>query len=89
MSQVDRHALLARVDADEVRRLVGATRLELQVVLAHVVAVVRPLDLDDPRAQVREEPRAVGTGEHAREIEDQEIGQRAGGVAHAAEYSAD
>ncbi len=54
----------------------------------HLVALDRPLDLDHARAQVREQARAVGAGQHAGEIEDQQVGQRAGRVAHAAEYSA-
>src|SRR5216683_1300174 len=82
VAQVDRHALLARVDADEVGGLVGAPRLDLEVVLAHVVAVAGPLDLDDPRAQVREQAGAVGAGQDAGEIEDHEVGEGPGGVAH-------
>ena len=45
------------------------------MVAPHVVALAGPLDLDHARAQVGEQPRAVGAGEHAGEIEDDQIGQ--------------
>jgi hypothetical protein len=71
-----------------------SARPELEVVLAHVVALARPLDLDHPRAQIGEQAGAVGAGEDAGEIEDYQIGQgqigrgkvgeRVGSVAHRA-----
>ncbi len=84
VAQVHRDAFLAHVDADEVGGLVGAARLDLEVVLPHVVALARPLDLDHARAQVGEQARAVGAGEHAGEIEDDQIREWAGDVAHRA-----
>jgi hypothetical protein len=71
---------LACVDADEVRALVGASVLELDVAAARVVALARALDLDDARAEVGEEARCPGAGEHPREVEDGEAGQ--GRVGH-------
>ncbi|OGK92357.1 MAG: hypothetical protein A2W08_00525 [Candidatus Rokubacteria bacterium RBG_16_73_20] len=62
--QVERDALLARVDADEVGGLVGAVRLELHEAAAHLVALARALDLDDARAEVGEQARAVRAREH-------------------------
>ena len=66
----------------------SAPGLELEMVLPHVVALAGPLDLDHARAEVGEQPRAVGAGEHAGEIEDDEIGQgqvgERAGLAHRA-----
>ena len=45
---------------------------------ARVVAAAGPLDLDDRRAEVGEELRAPRPREHAGEVEDGEVGERAG-----------
>src|SRR5207245_1956330 len=74
-AKIEPETLLADVDAGEVRALIVPAWLELQVPLAHVIAAGRPLDLDDARAEVGEEPCAVRSGEHAREVEDDEAGE--------------
>src|SRR5262249_59682881 len=85
--EIDGHALLAVCDAREVAALIGAARLELLHVDARLVARAGPLHLDDARAHVGEESRAVGTGEHASEIHDEQAIQRERIVAHLREYS--
>ena len=75
-AQVDRHALLAGVDAREVGRLVLAPGLDLVRVAPHLVALDGALDLDHAGAQVREQARAVGTGQHSGEVDDHETVQR-------------
>jgi hypothetical protein len=82
--EIEPHALLADIDPREIRALIVAARVELEVALAHVVAAPRTLDLDHAGAEVGEEARAVGPGEHAREVEDEEIGKRSGRVGHRA-----
>ncbi len=81
-SEVEPEAFLPDVDPGEVAALVVAPRLELEVSLAHVVAAARALDLDDARAEIGEEARAVRTGEDAREIEDHEVREGCDGVGH-------
>jgi hypothetical protein len=76
-AQVDRHALLARVDAREVGGLVLAPGLDLVRVAPHLVALDRSLDLDHARPQVGEQARAVGAGQDAGEVDDHEAVQRA------------
>src|SRR5262252_2475916 len=85
--EIDGHTLLARVDAREVAALIGAARLELLHVDARLVARAGPLHLDDARAHVGEESRAVGAGEHAGEIHDEQAVQRERIVAHLQKYS--
>src|SRR6266446_4060761 len=79
--EIERHAALAHVDAHEVRRLILAPGLELDVAAARVVALA-PLDLDDVGAEVGEQARAVRAREHAREVEDPEAGERSGRIGH-------
>src|SRR2546428_371389 len=81
-AKIEPETLLADVDAGEVRALIVPAGLELQVPLAHVIAAGRPLDLDDARAEVGEEPCAVRSGEHAREVEDDEAGEGSSLVTH-------
>ena len=52
MREVDPHAQLARVAADEVRALVVSACFELEKRAAHLVALAGQFDLDDPRAEV-------------------------------------
>jgi hypothetical protein len=68
--EVERHALLAPVDGEEVRALAAVGAEEGRPHAAHRVAPGRLLDLDHLRAQVGEQHRAVRPGEHAREVED-------------------
>jgi hypothetical protein len=75
LAQIERDALLARVHAHEVRALIVAALLELMRRAAHVVAAARLLDLDDARAEIGEEARAVRAGEDAREVENDEARQ--------------
>jgi len=74
--EVERQARLARVDPDEVRALIGAAGFDLGVAAPGVVALARALDLDHARAEIREQARAVGAGQHAREIENGETGEK-------------
>src|SRR5207247_1767662 len=55
------------VHRQEVRRLAARIR---RPPCPRLVAVARALDLDDVRAQVSEQHRAVRAGQHAREVED-------------------
>ncbi len=52
------------------RAAARAAGLELVRTPAHLVSLSRPLDLDDASPQVREEAGAVGAGEHAGQVED-------------------
>ena len=80
--QVEREAALAGVELAEV----GALAVAQRRALAHVVAFGR-LDLQDLGAHVGAQPRAVGAGQHDREVEHPEAGERvaargAGGRRH-------
>lgn len=81
--EVEREAALAAVRREEVRRLgrkpVAAFRRrsrEGRAPRARVVAAARMLDLDDVRAEVREEHRRVRAGQHAAQVEHAHAGQR-------------
>src|SRR4029453_14701349 len=87
MREVQRHALLAHVHPRVVRALVVAPFLQLQMRPAHLVALARPLDLEDARAEVGEKARTVRPGEDAREVEDDEAIEEAGRGGHAPQYS--
>lgn len=78
MREVDGDALLAGVEANEIAALVGAALLQLQVERARVVAMHRALDLNDARAKICHEARAVRPGEHAREVQYREVSQHGG-----------
>jgi hypothetical protein len=69
MRQIDGHALLARVDPDEIRGLVIAVVLELKVPAAHLVAFAGTLDLDHAGAEIREQACAIRPGQHTREVQ--------------------
>src|SRR5216110_3204115 len=79
--EIERHAALAHVDAHEVRRLVLAPGLELDVAAAGVVALA-PLDLEDVGAEVGEQARAVRARQNAGEVEHGDAGQWAVGSDH-------
>ena len=81
MLEVEGHAFLVPVDAEEVRALavhVGAPGartwragvMKRRAPGARVVALARLLDFDDPRAHVGEQHRAIRTGQHAGEVEN-------------------
>jgi len=72
-TEIEADALLAHVDPREVRALIVAARVELEMALAHVVAAALALDLDHARAEIGQETRAIRPGEHAGEVEDDEI----------------
>ena len=74
--EVEADALFARIAAHEVGALVLAVCLELMRSTAHLVAASGLLDLDDARAEIGEEARAIRPREHAREVEDDEAGQQ-------------
>ena len=74
--EVERAAALAAVD----RQVVGGLAArEGRAPGARLVAALGPLDLDDVRAEVGEHHRAVGAGEHAREV-GHRARRRAGGA---------
>src|SRR5262249_6923658 len=64
------------IDAREVGALVVAVSLELQVVVAHLVAAARTLDLDHARAEVAEQARAVGSRQDPCQVQDGDGDQR-------------
>ena len=71
--EVERHALLVPVDAQEVSALAVDERRSPR---ARVVAAARMLDLDDPRAHVGEQHRAVRARQHARQVQHRHAGER-------------
>ena len=74
--EIDADALLPGVHAREVRALIVPPRLDLVRAAAHLVALARTLHLDDARAEIGEQPRAVRAGEDAGEIEDDQAVER-------------
>ena len=68
--EIQRHAFLACVHAGEVGALVVSAGLDLMRARRMVVALDRALDLDDARAEVRQQAGAVGAGEDAGQVED-------------------
>jgi hypothetical protein len=70
--EVERDRFLAPVDRGEIGRFSVFER----AVLARVVALLRRLDLDHPRAQLGHQHRAIGTREDAGEIDDGDAGKR-------------
>ena len=72
--EVERQAALVAVDAEEIDAFVVDARIKP----SGLVAGLRPLDLDHIRAQGSEQPGAVGTGQHVRDIEDADALQRSG-----------
>ena len=82
LREIDGDRLLAPVGAGEVRRLgrlLAARILQpRRAERARVVPLLRTLDLDHLRAEVGEVLPGPRRGEHAREIEDADVGQRTG-----------
>jgi hypothetical protein len=73
LREVECAASLASVDGEVIGRLpAGKGRAPR----AGFVAALGTLDLDDVRAQVGENHRAVGTGEHARQVGDPDTRER-------------
>jgi hypothetical protein len=70
--QVEGDRLLAAVDRCEIGRFAAFER----AVLARVVTGLRHLDLDDPRAKLGQQQRAIRPGENARQIDDGDAGKR-------------
>ena len=77
--QVERDALFVPVDAQEVGALSADERRPPG---AGVVPLPRLLDLDDARAHVGEQHRAVRPGQHAREVDDDGPGERPFRIGH-------
>ena len=71
--EVERDALLAPVHRHEI----GGLAVDEGAVAAGVVAAARRLDLQHAGAKVGQDHRAIGTGEDAREIENDDAGKRA------------
>ena len=67
MLEIERDALLVAVDAEEVRALALEKRRSPG---ARVVAFARLFDLDDARAHVGEQHRAIRARQHARQVQD-------------------
>src|SRR5262249_50573366 len=82
IGEIQGHAFLACVHAGEIRALVISPGLDLMRGPALIVALDRPLDLDDAGAEVRQQARAVGAREHAGQIEDGYAKKRQVGVTH-------
>jgi hypothetical protein len=70
--EIDRHALLVAIDAEEVR----APAADERAPGSRIVAVPRILDLDHLGTHVAQQHGAEGTGEHAGEVDDLEAAQR-------------
>ncbi len=70
--QVERDRLFPVVERREVERLPADERADR----ACVVARRRALDLDHARPQVREQQRAERAGQHARQVDDGDAGER-------------
>ena len=70
--QIDGDALLVAVDAEKIRAPAADERRPL----ARIVAVPGILDLDHLGAHVAEQHRAQRPGQHTREVEDAQPGQR-------------
>ena len=75
LGEVERAAALAAVDRQVVGRLPAR---EGRPPGARLVAALGALDLDHVRAEVGEHHRAVGPGEHAREVGHPHAGERSG-----------
>ena len=73
--EIEREALLAAVERDEV----GGRVADEGADPARVVAAAGRLDLDHARTQIGEHLGAERTGEHARQIDDEDPGERARG----------
>ena len=71
--EIEREAFLVPVDAQEVGALLSEER---RTPSTRVVAAPGLLDLDDPGAHVGEHHRAVRAGQHARQIDDGQAGER-------------
>ena len=67
--EVERDAFLVAVDAEEVRALALEKR---RAPRARVVALARLFDLDDARAHVGEQHRAIRARQHARQVENRD-----------------
>src|SRR5215468_8239511 len=82
MREVDSNRQLAAVTAQVIRgfaRVVPGRVLQVRrSPRAGVVTAAGPLDLDDRRAEISKELRAPRSREDAGEVEDREVGERAG-----------
>src|SRR5207244_2558803 len=78
MREIEGQAELPDVAADEVCALVRTAGLDLEIAPARLVAFPRSFDLDDARAEIGEQPRAVGSREHPREVENGHSVERRG-----------
>jgi hypothetical protein len=72
--EIESQRLLAAIDAGEIGGFFAHERPDA----AAVIAAVRVFDLDDAGTEIGQHHGAIGTGQHAREIEDEEAGERAG-----------
>ena len=75
--EIQRHAFLVPVDAQEIRALALGKRRPPR---ACIVAGARPLNLDHASAHVGELHRAIGPCEDATEIQDSDTLEGAGGI---------
>ncbi len=74
---IERDALLRAIGPDEMARKPARAG----VVGPREIAAIGPLDLDDPRAVIREHARAIGCGDRLFERDDQQTVERADHVA--------
>ena len=79
LREIEGEGALVAVDADVVA---GVALMERRAPAARLVAL-GGFDLDHLRAVIRQDHRAIGTAQHARQVDDLEAGQRAGGCGEA------
>jgi len=82
LGEVDRDGQLAAIAGEVIRGLARIAPFDVlqerRAPRARVVAAAGPFDLDDRCAEIGEELRALRAREDAREVEDREMGERAG-----------
>src|SRR5258708_18276501 len=74
MLEVERYAFLVSIDAEEVRAL-GSEKWRTP--LTRVVAAARLFDLDDARAEVREQHCAIRSRENSSQVQNSNVVKRA------------
>ena len=75
--EIERQALLVAVDAEEIRAFFADER---RSPAARIVSPAGLLDLDDARAHVGEQHRAVRARENARQVDDEQAVERRRGI---------
>ena len=68
-AQVDRDRLLAAVEGQEIGRFAATRAADMGLEAARLVAAAGLLDLDDGRAQLGQDHRGKGAGQHPRQVQ--------------------